>query len=240
MDQKKTGEFLKSLRREKGLTQEQLGERFYVSSRTISRWETGANMPDVAMLLELADFYGVDIREIIDGERKLTVTETKETLLKVAEYATEGEKQSRSKVVYVALGVCIALLICTFLFSGGFTGVLYGIVPAAVCDHILALAYGVAVCLLIFYLRVRMWREKPAYEPEKTVAAAVVSKELRAGTRETGRSVMGYSFAVTFLTEDGQTLELYTSEIEFGGLKESMRGVLTYRGRYFVSFQDVE
>ena len=50
MDQKKIGEFLKRLRKEKGLTQEQLAERFYVSSKTVSRWETGSNMPDVGTL----------------------------------------------------------------------------------------------------------------------------------------------------------------------------------------------
>ena len=66
MDQKKTGYFFKILRSEKQLTQEQLAERFNVSSRTVSRWETGSNMPDISVLLELADFYEVDIREIID------------------------------------------------------------------------------------------------------------------------------------------------------------------------------
>ena len=40
MDQKKTGEFLKQLRKEKGLTQEQLAEHIVVSGRTVSRWET--------------------------------------------------------------------------------------------------------------------------------------------------------------------------------------------------------
>ena len=70
MNQQKTGEFLKRLRKEKRLTQEQLAEKFYVSSRTVSRWETGSNMPDLSVLVELADFYDVDIREIIDGERK--------------------------------------------------------------------------------------------------------------------------------------------------------------------------
>ena len=44
MDQKKTGYFFKILRSEKQLTQEQLAERFNVSSRTVSRWETGSNI----------------------------------------------------------------------------------------------------------------------------------------------------------------------------------------------------
>ena len=91
MNQQKMGEFLKHLRKDKGLTQEQLAEHFYVSSRTVSRWETGSNMPDVEMLIELADFYDVDIREIIDGERKSENmnNETKDTLKKVAEYSNK-------------------------------------------------------------------------------------------------------------------------------------------------------
>ena len=70
MDQKKTGEFLKELRTKKQMTQEQAAEKFNVSSRTVSRWETGRNMPDISLLTEIADFYDVDVREIIEGERK--------------------------------------------------------------------------------------------------------------------------------------------------------------------------
>ena len=64
------------------MTQEQLAEKFYVTGRTVSRWETGNNMPDLGILIELADFYDVDIREIIDGERKSEIMnlETKDTL----------------------------------------------------------------------------------------------------------------------------------------------------------------
>jgi len=77
MNQKNIGSFLKILRKEKNLTQEQLAEQFNVSSRTVSRWETGSNMPDLSLLVELADFYNVDIREIIDGERKSEIMKKK-------------------------------------------------------------------------------------------------------------------------------------------------------------------
>ena len=43
MDQKKIGLFLKELRKEKQLTQEQLAERFGVTNRSVSRWETGVS-----------------------------------------------------------------------------------------------------------------------------------------------------------------------------------------------------
>ena len=47
MDQIKIGKYLQELRKEKGLTQEQLAEHVGVARRTISRWETGSNMPDL-------------------------------------------------------------------------------------------------------------------------------------------------------------------------------------------------
>lgn len=95
MDQKKVGSFLRELRKEKQLTQEQLAERFGVTNRSVSRWETGSNMPDLCILVELADFYDVDIRDIIDGERKGEDMnkEEKERLQLVADYA-ETEKNT--------------------------------------------------------------------------------------------------------------------------------------------------
>jgi len=241
MNQEKTGEFLKHLRKDKGMTQEQLAEKFYVSSRTISRWETGRNMPDVAVLMELADFYDVDIREIIDGERKsgMTDRETKDTIKKVAAYATEKEKDTQTKIVYTALGVSVTLIVCTILFANEQAGLLYGIIPTGICDFILSFVYFSAAALLVAYLRVRWWMEKPTREPKRSVAATVVSKEVKKGTQRSGRSQGGYSFVVHFLTEEGQTLEIYAYDVEFGGLKEGMKGILTYQGRYFVDFTSV-
>ena len=74
MDQKKIGSFLRELRKEQRITQEDLAEKLNVSSRTISRWETGSNMPDISLLIEIADFFDVSIPEIINGERKISRT----------------------------------------------------------------------------------------------------------------------------------------------------------------------
>ena len=91
MNQAKIGSFLKELRKEKNLTQEQLAEQFYTSRRTVSRWETGSNLPDLDVLIELSDFYGVELRELLDGERKSEKMdkELEETVLKVADYSNE-------------------------------------------------------------------------------------------------------------------------------------------------------
>lgn len=91
MDQQKVGSFLKELRREKGITQEQLAEKFHTTNRSVSRWENGRNMPDISLLVELADFYDVDVRELIDGERKSETMneEVREVASKMADYADE-------------------------------------------------------------------------------------------------------------------------------------------------------
>ena len=87
MELTKVGKFLKELRNQKGLTQEQLAEKFNVSGRTVSRWENGNNMPDLDILIEISDYYEVDIREILNGERKSESMnkETEETVLQVAD-----------------------------------------------------------------------------------------------------------------------------------------------------------
>ena len=72
MDQMKIGKFIAALRKEKGMTQEQLGEKLGVTNKTVSRWENGNYMPDVEMLSLLSNELGVSINEIISGERLAT------------------------------------------------------------------------------------------------------------------------------------------------------------------------
>ena len=69
MDQIKMGKFIAALRKEKGLTQEKLGEKLGVTNKTVSRWENGNYMPDVEILSLLSEEFGVSINELISGER---------------------------------------------------------------------------------------------------------------------------------------------------------------------------
>ena len=114
MDTKKIGEFLKVLRKERGLTQEELAEILLVSGRTISRWETGTNMPDLSILIKMAEFYNVEVKEILDGERKSENMnrEVRETANKMADYAS-AEKENIIKNVrnQSLLGVCALVII---------------------------------------------------------------------------------------------------------------------------------
>ena len=113
MDQKKIGGFLKELRKEKGVTQEQLAEQFSVSNRTISRWENGNNMPDLDILIEISDYYEVDLREILNGERKSENMdkEMKETVLQAVDYTnTEAERYNKRVRLCNAIAMGLFLL----------------------------------------------------------------------------------------------------------------------------------
>ncbi len=58
---------IKKLRQKKGLTQEELAEKLYVTRQAVSNWETGKNQPDVDTLKSLAEVLETDIKEVING-----------------------------------------------------------------------------------------------------------------------------------------------------------------------------
>ncbi|MBQ9534871.1 MAG: helix-turn-helix transcriptional regulator [Clostridia bacterium] len=132
MDQIKIGSFLKQLRKEKNLTQENLAERLNVSGRTVSRWETGSNMPDIGMLIEIAEFYDVSIPEIINGERKSEsmTQETKDTAVKMAEYSKNEAKSGKRQIIgymAAAFGIFIIISALTIFPSDSSWGSIYSV-----------------------------------------------------------------------------------------------------------------
>lgn len=69
MDNKKFGDFIKELRKEKQLTQKELGEKLNITDKAISKWERGLSFPDIAVLKDLSEFFEIDISELLNGER---------------------------------------------------------------------------------------------------------------------------------------------------------------------------
>ncbi len=114
MDQIKIGSFLKALRKEKNMTQEQLAEQLGVSNRTVSRWETGNNMPDISLLTEIAEFYDVSIPELIYGERKSE--NMREEVKEVAETMSDYAKAEKEQLVKSIRNLSIIGLIAFIVY----------------------------------------------------------------------------------------------------------------------------
>lgn len=147
MDQIKVGAFLKDLRREKGITQEQLAEELGVSGRTISRWENGNNMPDISLLVEIAEYFDVNIPEIIKGERKSEdmKEEAKEVAETMSDYAKTEKEQLVKSIRNMSL-IGLAALLVYFVLD--VTGVYDR-------NNLLRYAYGISEALI--YVTVLMF-----------------------------------------------------------------------------------
>ncbi len=69
MEVKKIGSFIAEQRREKQMTQKQLGEALGISDKTVSKWECGYGLPDISMILPLCTLLETNVNELLSGER---------------------------------------------------------------------------------------------------------------------------------------------------------------------------
>ena len=68
-------EKLQELRKEKGLTQEELAEALFVSRTAISKWESGRGVPNIESLKAISKFFSVSIDELLSGEEILKIAD---------------------------------------------------------------------------------------------------------------------------------------------------------------------
>lgn len=127
MDNKKVGELIASLRKKKGLTQEQLGELVSVGAGAVSKWERGINTPDKSIINLLSEILGISSTELLKGEINEVVveeeiadkTESNEIVNIVKEEVIEEilEKESHKKannlkymliILFIVIGVIIS------------------------------------------------------------------------------------------------------------------------------------
>ncbi len=173
MDQKKIGSFLKELRKEKGLTQEQFAEALGVSGRTVSRWETGSNMPDISLLVSISEFFEVSIPEIIKGERKSEnmKEEVKEVAETMSDYANlEKETILKQIRMHSILGTG-ALIICLTLELSG--ALALGNVFQIIFAYAETLIY-VAMVMILLYTTGLLTKLKKPGEAVKKIPKAIL------------------------------------------------------------------
>ena len=150
MNQKKIGSFLKELRKEMGITQEEFAEKLDVSSRTISRWETGANMPDISLLVNIAEIFNVSIPEIINGERKSEIMEkeVKEVAEAMSNYAGAEKSVILKRVKLISIIGLISLVIGLVMEAINYDSM----IPIYECMKETCLGFGVgALATMVLY-----------------------------------------------------------------------------------------
>lgn len=69
IDKQKFGAFIATLRKEKGITQKELAEQLFISDKAVSKWETAVSVPNIDLLVPLADLLGVTVTELLMCQR---------------------------------------------------------------------------------------------------------------------------------------------------------------------------
>lgn len=111
MDQDRIGKYIAKLRKEKKITQEELAEKLGVSSKSVSRWETGRNMPDLSLLIPLCKELETTINELLSGEKlneKEYQEKSEENIIKTIDFTNKKLKKIRR--------ICYSILIIIILF----------------------------------------------------------------------------------------------------------------------------
>ena len=146
MDLQNVGSFLAQLRKEQGLTQEQLGEKLGVSNKTVSRWENGNYLPPVEVLQLLADLYGLSINEVLSGQR-LDETQFREK----AEENICGVLSQQAFTFRQRLEACRQWLRkywWTFLFFLLPAAAIFSMLPHVLDREDTVVIMGISICLL--------------------------------------------------------------------------------------------
>lgn len=119
MDQIKTGSFIASLRKEKDMTQAELAEKIGVTDRAVSKWECGNGFPDVALMLPLCQVLGIDVNELLSGEKisdDLLRKKSEENIMTILEEQKESRKKLTVSILVAVLTVIAFVTI--FMVSG--------------------------------------------------------------------------------------------------------------------------
>lgn len=98
-----TGEFLKSLRITKGLTQMELAEYLNVSNKTVSKWENSVGIPEISTLVILADFYDVSVDDILRGTKRISKNPEKEA--NISNYIISRIKNNYISYLIICAGI---------------------------------------------------------------------------------------------------------------------------------------
>ena len=128
MDLAKIGAFIKSCRKEKNLTQDEMSERLNISPKTVSKWECGKGLPDVSIMVDLCNLLSVSVNELLIGEhidKKDYMEKAEQKLLDMQEEKIKSDKRLLNIEIWIGIISVVVFLACclvsAYLFEDGQT-----------------------------------------------------------------------------------------------------------------------
>ncbi len=109
MNQEKNGKFIAKLRKEKGMTQEQLADKMGVSINAVSKWERGLSFPDVSLYKKLCKELDINIEELINGEKDSSEDAIEKAIITTIK-EKDNEKKKTRKLLFLFVVVFILFI----------------------------------------------------------------------------------------------------------------------------------
>lgn len=128
MNQEKIGMFIRELRTEKKLTQQELADKLGVSDKAISKWENGRCLMDLSLLKPLSDVLGISIVELINGEKiddENLYDKSTEAINNTLDYSKKEIKKNKYKTIYLMICCCFVILFGFYLIRQSYYWMLY-------------------------------------------------------------------------------------------------------------------
>ena len=163
MDQVKVGKFIAYLCRREGLMQEELGQKIGVTNKTISRWENGNYMPDIEMLVILADLFHVSVDDLLSGKckdnrqisRKISHEKKKSAFSPDEQLVYWKRKWLREHIFFMVFSIVLFIAFCVFVY---------------VKKHIILIVFIPVIGFIIYAVirnKMMIYVEKKIYDDKK-------------------------------------------------------------------------
>lgn len=120
MNQDKIGSFISELRKEKNLTQKELAERIGVSDKTISKWETGRGIPDIAYMEPLCTSLGITMNELISGEKLSEDAYSAKAEENIMTLMNENATNKKSNIIATLIGAVLLIAAFALMMTAGY------------------------------------------------------------------------------------------------------------------------
>lgn len=164
------GEKLRQLRKEKGLTQEELAALLYVSRTAVSKWESDKGCPNIDSLKQLSKLYGISVDSLLSGDELLTI----------AEKDSRTKSDSFCSLVFSLLDISAALFLFIPFFAqkGDKTVQTASLLQLSTSAPYLKTAYIAAVCSIVLWgiltLALRRW-DHPLWLQSKNILSLALT-----------------------------------------------------------------
>lgn len=154
IDREKFGEYLAKLRKEKGLTQQSLADKLYVSNKAVSKWERGQSLPDIQLLTPLAQCLGTTVASLLKGEpieeEQMSTAEAASLVEQAIEFSAGDAAKNSRRQRFWRIAWCIAGLLAAvetaLLWRSGLPW--WELADTVLLVEVLSLFFGFWACFL--------------------------------------------------------------------------------------------